>query len=106
MGDGGSGCASSGTSGENQAREPAKLLPLQAPTPIFAGSPSIPSALGASPTFSTPQDHPDAPSAAKETNTVWELPTTSASPACLQEGAEHQPHTSRVSSVAPDDWDD
>lgn len=43
--------------------------PLQAPRPIFSVSPSIPSALRASPTFSMPQDHPDAPSAAKGTNT-------------------------------------
>lgn len=69
MGDGGSGCASSSTSEGNQAREPAKLLPLQDPRPIFSVSPSIPSALRASPTFSTPQDHPNAPSAAKATNT-------------------------------------
>lgn len=61
VGDGGSGCAS--------FREPAELLPLQASRLVFAASPSISSALGSTPTFSMPQDHPDAPSAARVTNT-------------------------------------
>lgn len=53
----------------NHARELAELLLLQAPRPVFADSPSFPSALRASPTFSMPQDHPDGPNAA-ENNTV------------------------------------
>ena len=105
MGDEGSGCASSSTSGGKKARQAAKLLLLQAPRPLFAGSPSIPSTLGAPPTFSTPQDHPKAPSAAKETNTGQRgssLPSLPFLPAYQK----HQHHTSRDSSVAADDWDD